>query len=184
MNTQTSIDKSRAYVISQRQRHENLAAAHPQLLKPAITISHQTGAGASEIADQLAQVLQKTESIGDHPWSVFDRQLIEKALEEQRWPKELAEKITEEKRFFIDELMDDLFGLRPPSWVLVPQVVETTLRLAITGHTILVGHGATAVSYTHLDVYKRQYQFGRLGVGMRARFGKAHGLFARADDAA
>ena len=130
MNTQTSIDKSRAYVISQRQGHENLAAAHPQLLKPAITISHQTGAGASEIADQLAQVLQKTEYMGDHPWSVFDRQLVEKALEEQRWPKDLAKKITEEKRFFIDELMDGLFGFRPPSWVLVPQVVETTLRLS------------------------------------------------------
>jgi hypothetical protein len=65
---------------------------------------------------------------------------------ERRWPKKLAEKITEEKRLFIDELMDDLFGLRPPSWVLVPQVVETTLRLAIAGHAILIGHGATVVT--------------------------------------
>jgi hypothetical protein len=153
MNAQTSIDKSRAYVISERQRHENLTAAHPQLLKPAITISHQTGAGAPEIADQLAQVLQKAESTGDHLWSVFDQKLIEKALEEQRWPKKLAEKITEEKRFFIDELMDDLFGLRPPSWVLVPQVVETTLRLAITGHAILVGHGATVVTAKLSNVF-------------------------------
>ena len=65
------------------------------------------------------------------------------ALEEHRWPKRLAESITEEKRFFIDELVDDLFGLRPPSWVLVPQMVETILRLAGAGQAILVGHGVT-----------------------------------------
>ncbi|HZM05619.1 MAG TPA: hypothetical protein VFC44_21665 [Candidatus Saccharimonadales bacterium] len=45
-------------------------------------------------------------------WAVYDQQLIEQAMEENRWPKELAEKITEDKRLFIDELMDDLFGLR------------------------------------------------------------------------
>lgn len=138
---------SDAYVISHfNGRRERPAAAYLQPLKPAITISHQTGAGAHEIAEGLAHILQNTEFKGHHAWAVFDQQLIEKALEENRWPKELAEKITEDKRLFIDELMDDLFGLRPPSWVLVPQVVETMLRLAMAGHAILVGHGATVVT--------------------------------------
>ena len=79
--------------------------------------------------------------------------MIEEALREQRWPKKLAQKITEEKRLFIDELIDDLFNLRPPSWVLVPQVVETTLRLAIAGHAILVGHGATVVTANLPNVF-------------------------------
>ena len=147
MKNGSSVEKSSAYVVSQCQdRYERMAAAHPRSLKPAITISHQTGAGALEIAEQLAQILQKTEFKKDHTWEVFDQQLIERALEDQRWPKKLAEKITEERRFFIDELMDDLFDLRPPSWVLVPQVVETTLRLAMTGYVILVGHGVTVVT--------------------------------------
>jgi hypothetical protein len=147
MSIEASAGKSSAYVVSQCKRwYERMAAARPRLLKPAITISHQTGAGAHEIAEPLAQILQKTEFKGDSPWAVFDQRLIEEALEEQRWPKKLAEKITEEKRFFIDDLMDDLFGLRPPAWVLVPQVVETTLRLAMAGHAILVGHGATIVT--------------------------------------
>ncbi|MGD0207539.1 MAG: cytidylate kinase-like family protein [Verrucomicrobiota bacterium] len=147
MSLEASAGKSSAYVVSQcKCWYERMAAARPRLLKPAITISHQTGAGAHEIAEPLAQILQKTEFKGDSPWAVFDQRLIEEALEEQRWPKKLAEKITEEKRFFIDDLMDDLFGLRPPAWVLVPQVVETTLRLALAGHAILVGHGATVVT--------------------------------------
>ena len=147
MNVETSVKKSSAYIVSQyRDRYERMAAAHPRLLKPAITIAHLAGAGAHEIAEQVAQILQKTEFKGNSPWAVFDQRLIEEALEEQRWPKQLAEKIAEERRFFIDDLVDDLFGLRPPSWVLVPQVVETTLRLATAGHAILVGHGATVVT--------------------------------------
>ena len=74
-------------------------------------------------------------------------------MQEHRWPKELARKITEEKRLFIDELMEDLFGLCPPSWVLVPQMVETTLRLAMAGHVILVGHGATVVTANLPNVF-------------------------------
>jgi len=141
------VEKSSAYVISHfKNQHERAATAHLQPLKPAITVSHQTGAGVHEIAERLAHVLQTTEFKGRHAWAVFDRQLMEKTLVEHRWPKELAEKIMEDRRPFIDELMDDLFDLRPPSWVLVPQVVETMLRLAIAGHAILVGHGATVVT--------------------------------------
>ena len=131
----------------------SVAVVHPQSLGPAITISHQTGSGTHEIAERLAQILQKSDGKGVRPWAVFDQQLIEQALEENRWPKELAETITEEKRLFIDELMDDLFGLRPPSWVLVPQVVETMLRLAMAGHAILVGHGATLVTSKLSNVF-------------------------------
>lgn len=147
MSLDTAAQKSSAYVVSQCQaQYEHMAAVRSQLLRPAISISHQTGAGVHEIAGQVGELLKKSESQGSPPWAVFDQELIETALQEHRWPKELARKITEEKRLFIDELMDDLFGLCPPSWVLVPKVVETTLRLATAGYVILVGHGATAVT--------------------------------------
>lgn len=148
------VEKISSYFISQcQERYEQIATARPQSFRPAITIAYQTGAGVAEIAGQLASIFENTEFKGERPWAVFDQQLVERALEEHRWPKELAEKITEEKRLFLDELMDDLFGLRPPSWVLVPQVVETTLRLALTGHAILVGHGATVVTANLPNVF-------------------------------
>lgn len=147
MNLDISAQKSSAYVVSQYQaRREQMAVSQPRPVHPAITISHQTGAGVCEITGRLGQYLQQTEFQGNPPWAIFDQELVETALREHRWPKELARKITEEKRLFIDELMDDLFGLCPPSWVLVPQVVETTLRLAMAGHVILIGHGATVIT--------------------------------------
>lgn len=153
MNVEAIREKSGAGVASQRHWSEPMASAGVQLPNPAITISHQTGAGAPEIAMQLAGVLQKTELTGTDAWAVFDQELIERVLLEQGWPKKLAQKITEEKRLFIDEFMDDLFRLRPPSWVFVPQVVETTLYLAMAGHVILVGHGATVITAKLSNVF-------------------------------
>jgi Cytidylate kinase-like family len=153
MSPDLSAQKSSAYIVSQCQaRYERAATAQPHSLHPAITISHETGAGVRVISERLVQYLQKMECQGNS-WAVFDQELIETALQEHRWPKELAGKIMEEKRLFIDEFMDDLFGLRPPSWVLVPQVVETTLRLAMAGHAILVGHGATVVTANLPNVF-------------------------------
>ena len=151
---QTSLDKSGAYFVSQcHDRQEPLSSGRLRRLNPAVTISHQTGAGAPEIAGLLAQSLQQTRFTGDHAWAVYNHQIIENALEEKRWPKRLAGKITEEKRFFIDELIYDVLDLQPPSWVLMPQVVETTLRLAREGHAILVGHGATVVTAKLTNVF-------------------------------
>ena len=147
MSSKNLMEKSDAYIFSQRRdREEDNSAADSRQLKPVITVSHQTGAGAHQVVNRLAEIFQETEFMGGEPWLVFDRQLIERALLEQGWPKNLADKIREEKRFFIDELMDDLFSLRPPSWVLMPQVVDTAKHLAMEGHVILVGHGATIIT--------------------------------------
>jgi cytidylate kinase len=144
---ETSLEKSPSFVVSQLQDlRTRLAEANTQSCGPAMTISHQTGAGAHDIAESLARVLQSTEPPGAYAWTVFGRELVEKALEEHHWPKALADRMPEDRRAYIDDVMEELFGLRPPSWVLVPQVAETTLRLAAAGHVILVGRGATVVT--------------------------------------
>jgi hypothetical protein len=153
MNIETLMQKSGAYVVSERHRQERSIPVRTRLTKPAVTISREIGTGAVEIANGLAKLLQETEDWGGETWEVLDQQLIEMALHEQRWPKKLAETITEEKRFFLDEVMDDLFRLRPPSWMLMPQVIETTTNLAVSGHVILVGHGTTIVTAEFPNVF-------------------------------
>lgn len=154
MKTETLIDKSGAYFISQYQdRVEDLRPEGSCHIEPAITIAHQSGAGAPEIADHLAKALPKTKFAGSQPWRVFNHQLIESALNDGRWSKHLAANITEEKRLFLEELIDDVLDLQPPSWVLVPQVTKTILQLAQAGHVILIGHGATVVTANLTHVY-------------------------------
>jgi cytidylate kinase len=147
MKTDTLLEKSHSFVASEIRRPlESKGFAPLQPSGPAITLSHQTGTGATGIAEQLARILQEDDPECGAAWKVFDRQLVERALEEHHWPKALANKMPEDKRSYIDDVMDELFGLRPPSWVLVPQVVETTLRLAAAGHVILIGRGASVVT--------------------------------------
>ncbi|HTV43022.1 MAG TPA: cytidylate kinase-like family protein [Candidatus Sulfotelmatobacter sp.] len=153
MNIETLMEKSGAYVVSERRRQERGIPVRSRLAKPAITISREIGSGALEIANGLAKMLQDTEDSGGKTWEVYDHQLIERALREQHWPKKVAATITEEKRFFIDEAMDDLFRLRPPSWELMPHLIETAMNLAVSGHVILVGHGATIVTAEFPNVF-------------------------------
>jgi hypothetical protein len=109
---------------------------------PAITVAAETGSGADELAKELTLLLQAGEPIGSPPWTVFDRQLVEKMLEEHHLPARLARLMPEDKRSYLDDVLDEILGLRPPSWELIPSLVKTVLHLAYVGHVILVGRGA------------------------------------------
>jgi hypothetical protein len=94
----------------------------------------------------VAAQLQAREPKGSAPWAVFDRQLLERALQEHHLPESLAEFITEEHHSVIRSLMDELLGIIPPPWEIVPKIAETVLHLAVAGHVVLVGHGASYIT--------------------------------------
>jgi Cytidylate kinase-like family len=144
----------RAYLVAQMedQKQSSTHARWPEP-GPAVTISFQTGAGAHEIARLLAGILAKTVHGGNAAWTVFDRQLVEKVLEEHHLPKDLAKYMPEDRRSFIQDVMDELVGLRPPSWVMVPRIAETILHLAEAGHVILVGRGANFITERMPNVF-------------------------------
>jgi len=134
------LDRCRSYLVSQsKEERGKFSAPGPG---PAVTVSYLTGAGEHEFAQRLAEILQATETQGLTKWTVFDRQLIEKVLDEHFLPKEMAKFLPEDHRSFVEEEMGELLGLHPPAWVIVPQITETVLQLAKAGHVVLVGRGA------------------------------------------
>jgi len=144
----------RGYLVSQVAEQRRASKAGRWLEPgPAITLSFQTGAGAHELGRELAGILQRHQPDGATPWTVFDRQLIEKVLEEHHLPKALAKHMPEDRRSYIQDVMDELVGLRPPSWVLVPQITETVLHLAEAGHVILIGRGASFITASMPNVF-------------------------------
>jgi hypothetical protein len=135
----------RAYVVSQLENQPPASAvARRNQPGPAITISFQASARAHEIARQLVSILQKAEPKGICAWTVFDRKLVEKAL---------AKRITEDRRSYIKDVMEELVGLRPPSWVIVPQVAETILHLVEMGRVIVVGRGTSVITARTPNVF-------------------------------
>ncbi len=114
--------------------------------KRAITISRQAGAGGHLVAEKLADYLQAHSPKHSCPWTVFDRNLVEKVLEDHHLPARLAQFMPEDRISEMTDTMDELFGLHPPSWTLVRKTADTILHLAELGHVILIGRGANIIT--------------------------------------
>jgi cytidylate kinase len=119
----------------------------------AVTISRQTGSGGHAVAEALAQCLQALGKTGSDPWTVFDRNLVEKVLEDYHLPARLARFMPEDRVSKIDDVLEDICGLHPPSSTLIQKTKETILRLAELGNVILIGRGANLVTGKLNDVF-------------------------------
>jgi cytidylate kinase len=112
----------------------------------AVTISRQAGSGAHAVAEKLASLLQAHTPKDACPWTIFDRNLVSKVLQEHHLPERVANFMPEDRTSEIADTMEELFGLHPPSWLLVRKVTETILHLAELGNVILIGRGAAVVT--------------------------------------
>ncbi|MHB1306700.1 MAG: cytidylate kinase-like family protein [Limisphaerales bacterium] len=112
----------------------------------AITISRECGAGGHEIAVRLTTLLQAQAVSPNAPWTVFDRNLIDKVLEDHNLPTRLGQFLHEDRVNELEDIMQEILGTQPSSWKLVGQVTETILKLAELGNVILVGRGANVIT--------------------------------------
>jgi len=147
MNTQYDLERCRTFINAHLQTAGKAgAAAKAGVARRAVTLSRQTGSGAHSVAEKLAARLQALSPKDGCPWTVFDRNLVEKVLEDHNLPQRLAQFMPEDRVTEIADTMDELFGLHPPSWTLVHQTTDTILRLAELGNVILIGRGATVIT--------------------------------------
>ena len=134
--------------INSRPAHSDhgLRLAGRAMERPAVAISAQTGSGATALAGRLAEHFQARSTAGEPPWRVFDRSLMEKVLEDHHLPARLVKFLPEDVRGVVDDVLDELFGLHPPGWLIARQSIETILGLVRVGNVVLVGWGANAVA--------------------------------------
>ncbi len=111
-----------------------------------VTISRQAGSGAHSVAELLVDYLRAHDPAAPHPWTVFDRNLVDTVLADHHLPKRLEKYMPEDRITEIADIMDELFGLHPSSWTLAHKASETMLRLAELGYCILIGRGAPVVT--------------------------------------
>ena len=114
----------------------------------AVTISRQTGSGAHSVAEKLAGLFQAHTPKDACPWTIFDRNLVDKVVQEHNLPERVGRFMTEDRTSEIADTVEELFGLHPPSWLLVRKITETILHLAELGNVILIGRGAAVVTAT------------------------------------
>jgi hypothetical protein len=142
----------------------------------AVTISRQAGSGGHSVAERLVELIKAGEH-GEN-WMIFDRNLVEKVLEDHKLPARLGRFMPEDRISAIADTMDELFGLHPPSWMLVRKTSETILHLAELGNVILIGRAANIVTRKMPHVFHVRL-VGSLGKRLE-RLQQANGLAATA----
>jgi cytidylate kinase len=147
MNTQLGLERFLSYINCQLQTPLSdvghfLTGQH----RRAITISRQAGSGGHTVAERARELLQAQESKENCPWVVFDRNLVRKVLEEHNLPANLAKFMPEDRITEIEDTLDEVFGLHPPSWALVRKTADTILHLAEVGNVIVLGRGANVIT--------------------------------------
>ncbi len=134
MKIQPNLENCLAFVNCQLQPATRLAYLEKNAFQPrAVTISRQAGCGALVVANKLAEILQQRGPADAPSWTVFDRNLMDKVLEDHNLPKWFAKFLPEDRLSELQDIIDELFGLHPPSWTVVEQTAETILQLADLG---------------------------------------------------
>jgi cytidylate kinase len=115
--------------------------------KPALTISRQAGAGAITVAKLVAEQLD-IECPGDPPcpWAVFDRNLVEEIVQDNKLSQRVADYMVEDAKFPLSDAFEAMLGLHPSSWRMMEHAAATIRKLAMKGNVILVGRGSAAVT--------------------------------------
>jgi Cytidylate kinase-like family len=146
MTNPQNVEKCLAFINCQLKPGAQQTDGHPHVARAAVTISRQAGCGALEVAAKLAAYLQPHTQRGAPAWTVFDRNLVEKVLEDHNLPQRIGKFMPENWISEIEDTIDELFGLHPPAWILVRQTAETILRLARMGNVIVIGRGSNIIT--------------------------------------
>lgn len=118
----------------------------------AVTISRDAGSGGNSIAELVVGRLKQADPKSPVPWTLFNKNLIEKVLEDHQIPTRLAKFFPEDRLLELQDMMDEIVGLRPDSWAIVEKTTETILKLAAIGNVVIVGRAANIVTGKLPDV--------------------------------
>lgn len=130
-----------------KQLDESTSMKHrPRENKPYVTISRQSGAYGTTIAEMLVEYLSKRERRLDAFWAVFDKELINKVIEEHKFPEKYEQYFHESAMPVIQDIMGEMLGAHPPYETMVRNMSEIIYDMASLGYVIIVGRGANIIT--------------------------------------
>jgi len=137
-------EKSKRYIESHTEKSKKPFTKSE--VYPCITISRQTGAGSKPVSEKLVQIMDEYSEPEGVKWAFFDRNLIEKVLEDHHLPKQISDFMPEGKYKHLNAVVNELLGLKPAEWTLIHKTTDTILQLARMGNVVIVGRGANIIT--------------------------------------
>jgi cytidylate kinase len=113
---------------------------------PCVTISRETGTGAKKVSEALVKYFHKYH-IEDAPdWTIFDKNLIEKVLEDYNLPSRLSSLMEEDKVSFFSAMFNELFSGQPDVWSLIHKTTKTIMQIGSLGYAIIIGRAGNIIT--------------------------------------
>jgi cytidylate kinase len=134
--------KARHYI----ETHTNPLPDRKYEIYPCITISRETGSGDEIISEKLLNYFSKYNQPGLPEWTFFDKNLINKVLEEHHLPFHLQKLLSEEKHSAVNSIFVELLTGEPSAMTLINKEIRTIHHLCRTGNVIIIGRGANFIS--------------------------------------
>ena len=130
------------------QFHAAIPEKAPLPQEPSITISRESGAGATTVAQMVVEQLNVVTkpSLREAPWIVFDKNLAKEVLFEHNLPLDLENFLLEDARLPVESVVEELLGIHPNNYWLAQQTTKTILRLASMGRVVILGRGAEVIT--------------------------------------
>ena len=142
MDATTALDKARAYLAAQMQ---SAGVRKRQSTRRAVfvTISRESGAGGLVVAEHLVEMLNER-GLGEPgvSWTVFDKNLLEKVIEDNDLPESYMDQMEEKVLPAIQTAVSEMLSVHPSVSRLVAMTSRTVLHVASMGNAVIVGRAA------------------------------------------
>ncbi len=116
---------------------------------PVITISRQTGCGASKIAWSICEELNKNRTSGktENKWSFINREILQESAQQLNLdPQALKHVINDKDRGIMDQIVDALSSRTHKSDQKILKTVQEVIRqFGKNGKVVIVGRGGAAI---------------------------------------
>ncbi len=109
---------------------------------PCVTISRETGTGADRVGEKLIEYFH---AYGQE-FLFFDKNLIDKILQDSTLPQKISEYFPEDKTPALRTTVNELLGIHPPMMKLLHHATKTMLNLGRMGNVILVGRASNIIT--------------------------------------
>ncbi len=139
-------EKCRIYIES----HDKSLHNRPRF--PCITISRQTGTRADIIGHKLVDILNSYSDDDKTEWTYFDKNLIEKVIEDHHLPAILTNIMDDDKVHNLKNMVNEILG-NPSGQTFVRQMSETILQIARLGKAVIIGRGGNIITSKLRNVF-------------------------------
>ena len=115
------------------------------ILRPALTISRETGARGLAIGEAVVDYLDQFDETAEHGWALFDQGLVAETIEDRHF-RNTTRTLPEGDAGAMHEAVAELFEQPESEWSLFQHTAATIRHLCTLGNVVIVGRGANFIS--------------------------------------